>query len=125
MITITGYSYREKVKMFHANMLKKHTERKPTFPTDMEILGAAVVGASNDVIDESFVEFSGHQKETYKDVHINPDLDPARKQQVVELLADFQDIFTDVPKITNLGEHSIKLTSLEPVRTSHIQYHML
>jgi len=76
-----------------------------------------VVESNNDVTDESFVEFSGQQKETYKDVHINPDLDPVRKQQVVELLADFQDIFTDVPKITNLGEHSIKLTSCEPVRS--------
>ena len=76
-----------------------------------------MVESNNDVTDESFVEFSGQQKETYKDVHINPDLDPVRKQQVVELLADFQDIFTDVPKITNLGEHSIKLTSCEPVRS--------
>jgi len=76
-----------KVKMFHANMLKKCTERKPTFPTGMEILGAAVVESSNDVIDESFVEFSGQQKETYKDVHINPDLDPARKQQVFRIFS--------------------------------------
>ena len=83
-----------KVKMFHANMLKKYTERKPAYSSDMEIVGAAVVESNDDAMDESFVEFSGQQKETYNDVHINPDLDPARKRQVVELLAEFQDVFS-------------------------------
>ena len=108
--------------MFHANMLKKYTERKSASSdsSDAEIIGAAaVVELNNDatVSDESFVEFARHQKETFRDVHINPDLEAKQKQDVVELLTEFEDVFTDVPKITNLGEHSIKLTSSEPVRS--------
>jgi len=106
------------VKMFHANMLKKYTERKSASSdsSDAEIIGAAaVVELNNDatVSDESFVEFARHQKETFRDVHINPDLEATQKQDVIELLTEFEDVFTDVPKITNLGEHSIKFTSFQ------------
>ena len=62
-------------------------------------------------------EFQSEQKETYKDVNINPELAVEQRQEVERLLAEFPDIFTDVPKVTNLGEHSIQLTSSEPVTT--------
>ena len=34
-----------------------------------------------------------------------------------DLLKEFEDIFTDVPKVTKLGEHKIELTSLAPIRS--------
>ena len=34
----------------------------------------------------------------------------------------FQDVFTDLPKVTGLGEHSIQLTSTEPIRSK--AYHL-
>jgi len=37
--------------------------------------------------------------------------------EIRQLLAEFQDVFSDVPKVTNLGQHSIKLTSTEPIRS--------
>jgi len=35
----------------------------------------------------------------------------------VDLLEAFQDVFTDVPALTTLGEHSITLTTDEPVHS--------
>jgi len=55
------------------------------------------------------------QKETYQDVHVNPQLEEDQKKQMVELPKEFQDVFSDVPKVTNLGEHSTELTSSEPI----------
>ena len=36
--------------------------------------------------------------------------------QAKSLLTSFQDVLTDVPGRTNLGEHSVKLTSSDPIR---------
>jgi len=113
-----GNNYRiqlpERVKMFHANMLKKYAERKD----QNEILGAlAVIESENEVGIEPMEEVSVVQKETFQDVQVNPELEPEKRQQVFELLSDFQDIFSDIPKVTTLGEHSIKLTSSEPIRS--------
>ena len=51
-------------------------------------------------------------KETYQDVLVNPELEPQMQAEIRQLLAEFQDVFSDVPKVTNLGQHSIKLTSM-------------
>ena len=47
---------------------------------------------------------------------INPDLTSEQQEAVKQLLSEFQDIFSDVPSITNLGEHEINLTTAEPIR---------
>ena len=64
-------------------------------------------------------ELVSEQNETYQDVHVNPQLDENQKKQVVELLMApiSNDVFSDVPKVTNLGEHSTELTSSEPIRS--------
>jgi hypothetical protein len=60
--------------------------------------------------------YNTKQKETVDDIVINPDLSEEQKTQVKQLIAEFAEIFTDVPKITNLIEHRIRLTQQEPVR---------
>ncbi|XP_072180509.1 uncharacterized protein [Diadema setosum] len=55
-------------------------------------------------------------KETCEDVSISSDLSKAQEEQVKSLLTNFQDVLTDVPGRTTLGEHSIKLTSSDPIR---------
>jgi len=47
------------------------------------------------------------QKESVNDVKINPDLSKPQQTEVKKLLQEFRDIFTDVPSITDLGEHRI------------------
>jgi len=56
-------------------------------------------------------------KETWKYVHVNPELSVEQRKDVDDLLKEFDDIFTDVPKVTNLGEHKTELNNLDPIRT--------
>jgi len=47
---------------------------------------------------------------------INPDLSPVQQNEVRSLLREYTEIFSDVPKVTNLIEHKVELTQREPVR---------
>ena len=101
----------ERVRLFYANMLKKYTERK-------EVIGAfAVVETEIEDGVEPIEGISVLQNETFRDVQVNPELEPAQREQVFQLLSEFEDIFSDIPKVTNLGEHRIQLTSSEPIRS--------
>jgi len=95
-----------RVKMFHANMLKKYHVRENA-DESTHIVGVAAVDDSHEFEMGEITELVNEQKETYQDVHVNPQADEDKKKQVVELLKEFQDVFSDVPKVTNLGEHSI------------------
>jgi len=109
----------DKVKMFHANMLKKYNVRDTETESEIQHMAAVVVEEQQEIekIPSQITEFQSEQKETYKDVNINPELPENKKQEIQSLLAEFADIFSDVPKVTNLGEHQIQLTNSEPVRT--------
>src|SRR5664279_4326023 len=90
-------------------------------------ISAAVMGlieCSDDEDDESVQSFqetdklqcySTEQTETWKDVVINPELSSENRNRVVQLLKEFEDIFSDVPSKTHLITHKIKLKSDEPV----------
>jgi len=54
------------------------------------------------------------------DVDINLDLDQKRRE-VEKILHEFRDVFSDVPGVTNLGEHGIELTTGDPVRSHPYQ----
>ena len=57
------------------------------------------------------------QKETFRDVEISSDLSESQRQEVLDILEEFQDVFADVPALTTVGEYSITLTTDEPVRS--------
>ena len=101
--------------MFHANMLKQYRERSAVTSDQEALVGAAVIVESEEGDEGTIVELNTEQKETYQDVNVNPELDDDQRKQVLELIASFQDIFSDVPKVTRLGEHTITLTTTEPV----------
>jgi len=82
----------------------------------LSYLNAAVVEDSHEVEIGEISEFVDEQQENFKDVNINPQLSNEQKE-VTSLLSEFTDLFTDVPKVTNLGKHSIQLTSFEPIRS--------
>lgn len=106
-----------RVKLFHANMLKKYVERKQTKEEVVHQGLATVIEDSHDLESGEISEFIGQQSETYKDVNVNDELSDEQKEQVAEILREFQDVFTDVPKVTKLGTHTIELTSSEPIRS--------
>jgi len=47
---------------------------------------------------------------------MNPDLSLEQQNEVRSLLKEYTEIFSDVPKVTNLTEHKVELTQREPVR---------
>jgi len=101
--------------MFHANMLKKYVERNQA--GSMELLGAAVIKEGGDFDGCEMTGRVEEQKETWKDVNVNPQLPRDQRKDVNDLLEEFTDIFTDVPKVTNLGEHKIELTSMDTIQS--------
>jgi hypothetical protein len=50
-------------------------------------------------------------------VDINAGLEECQIAQVRELIEEFKDIFTYLPRITNFGVHEINLTTNEPVHS--------
>ena len=101
-------------------MLKRYWERpsgEPNTEDDAQVAGAAIldpISKEEEVVPLDTV--SQYQTETYEDVIINPDLSEEQKEQVKALLQQYQDIFTDVPKVTHLGTHEIQLVSADPVK---------
>src|SRR5260221_2285509 len=86
---------------------------------------AAVASVLEDETDESdlslkdselITHYSVSAKETYQDVNINSELPDYRKKAIKNLLNKYKEIFSDVPKITNLGEHRIHVISNQIVR---------
>jgi len=134
----------DKVKTYHINMLKRYSHREsPTEPTfngskvpsnsddndvinadqDVEATSVACV-IEEEVSDEAMsgkdVEalplYNVRQRETVDDVIVNPELSAEQRNQVKDLLVEYKEIFSDVPKVTHLIEHKVELTESEPVK---------
>jgi len=132
-----------KVKTYHINMLKRYfhreNEQKDVLRNvdkgKQEAIITNGVGSENQEINkaasvacvledletdepvavndaDTLPLYNLKQKETVKDVIINPEL----KTDIREILNEYQDIFSDVPKVTNLIEHKVQLTGTEPVK---------
>ena len=111
-----------KIKTYHVNMLKRDVDRnrkEAAIEENHEL--TAVIKVVNDGeigVEEEMLElFNSQQTETYKDVRVNPNLNAEQKKQIIELLREYGNIFSDVPGRTELAEHEIKLTSDKPVRS--------
>jgi len=117
---VRGDDYRVQLvgrtKTFHANMLKKYWSRE--HEDRVHVLHAMVFEPEEGDEDELSL-FTSAQTETYKDVKANPELTEEQRGEVMKVLEEFQDVFTDVPGLTNLGEHSITLTTEEPIHSRH------
>jgi len=48
------------------------------------------------------------QKETVNDVIINPALSTEQQTQIREIVNEYKEIFSDVPKVTHLIEHKVE-----------------
>jgi len=64
---------------------------------------------------EALPLYNVRQKETVDDVIVNPQLSAEQRNQVNDLLVEYTEIFSDVPKVTHLIEHKVELTESEPV----------
>ena len=99
---------------FHANMLKKYWSREHE---DRVHVSHAVVFEPEEGDEDELSLFTSAYTETYKDVKLIPELTEEQGGEVMKVLEDCQDVFTDVPCLTNLGELSIALTTEEPINS--------
>jgi len=124
---IEGHDYliqlANRQKILHANLLKKYISAMPQEPesvdaADSQVTAAAILEPEEEFIDQGpeLETLNPLQKETIKDVKVSPKLSESQQADVQALLEEYQDIFTDVPSITNVGEHGIQLTSVEPIK---------
>jgi len=60
--------------------------------------------------------YNTKQKETYKDVVINSELNDKQRKEAEQIVEKFKDIFSDVPRMTHIVEHKVKLTHDEPIK---------
>jgi len=133
----------DKVKTYHINMLKRYfyrdndtaslTTNKSQNNTAQnkdngcveQAASVACVLEDEDTEDEVAVkdaetlpQYNFNLKETVKDVVINPELSAAQQSEIRELLDEYSEIFSDVPRVTHLTEHKVELTETEPVKHS-------
>nr|XP_054751019.1 uncharacterized protein LOC129256850 isoform X2 [Lytechinus pictus] len=117
-----------KSKIFHINLLKKYYPREEVSALSNEDTVnscAAVIedeNLSSDTTSENQEYMSNTSllqpypigaTESAEDVNINENLLPSQTNQVKALLTEFQDILTDIPGCTSLGQHTIELKQRE------------
>ena len=129
-----GNDYRvevnKKVKTFHANMMKKYIERAdqdgaPQRNSDNnQVMSCGVctgiIGGNEDlsVNDKETMELANcHQKETVKDVKLGIKLTKTQQKEMMDTLARYPEVFSDIPGKTDMIEHKIELTDNNPVRS--------
>ena len=110
-----------KAKVYHVNLLRcyEQTKEAPEKKGKMEIgaVGIALIEPETEkpigVVDDGNLLDIGSPKgtETYKDIRISEDLTVEQRRQVIELLEEYQDIFAERPRTTDLGQHRIELTT--------------
>ena len=119
-----------RITTFHANLLKLYVHRD-----DVPDIGAPFEVASVSVVEEedisegddlSYQRMSNEhllhipttkRTQGVDDVSVDTNLTDEQRRQVLSLLGEFEDVLTDVPGVTSAGEHDIKLTHNEPIRS--------
>ena len=122
-------SVSNKLKTYHANMLKLYHGRSAA-EGESQAVGATAVASLREeelpsVDDESLLELGvHHQKEDVNDVKIGHELTEEQSEQLRDLLGNFAEVFSDVPGKTDVIEHKIELSDDEPVssRPYHLSY---
>lgn len=109
-----------KEKLFHINMLKPYIRREKIMPDICAAASLSLLEMNPPLEEEDGVvlEFSNlGGEETYKDVVLCDTLTSNQRGDVLEVVKEYQDIFTDNPGTTHLAEHHILVTSDDPVHS--------
>ena len=112
-----------KMKILHANLLKKYHVRNHDTDHSNHDHRANVSASSaqqatmNELDDDEQLEFSNFEsRESVATVKIG-NLSDSELLQTKALLNEYRDVFNEVPGCTNIIEHKIVLTSDKPVRS--------
>ena len=107
-----------KLKSFHANLLKRYIEREEENTGLLEMVSVAVLDSNlsseegcEDAPDDLLTTPSAKGSEAPEDIMISDDLTEEQRHGVSAFLNEFPDVFTDRPGLTNLIEHEIRTTT--------------
>ena len=78
-------------------------------------VGAAVV-IREEEDEDGPITVSSRQTETVRDVKLGEQLEPCEREQLVTLLEQYADVFSDKPGMARVSPHHVQLISSEPVR---------
>ena len=115
-----------KNRTYHANMLKKYYARDGDADqakltaglADIVEVGGVELVQDSDTPDEEEEELNTYKPgELMKYLHVGKELSTEQKTQLMEMVKQYPEIFTDQPGKTTLIEHTINLTEDEPIRS--------
>ena len=125
-----------KVKSYHINMLKKYISRPDSLQPScllearasdeaieelcaVELTAQTLLGEfENDDLMTEIVPFpSVTRTQTVEDIHVSSDLTEEQQSDVNKILSTFSEVFTDVPKQTQVIECDLHLTTDDPIRS--------
>jgi len=89
-----------RTKTFHANMLEKYWSREHEYRVHVS---HDMVFKPEEADEDAFVDILIGPKSDKSDVKVNPELTVEQRGEVMKVLEEFQDVFTDVSGLTNLG----------------------
>ena len=108
---------RGKVKLYHANLLKRYVERKA---------GLAAIAVVDQEEEDQYTEVRTTneaipliplvQEENFQDVHLDPET-PEMHEGIKEILRKNQRVLTDLPLRTHVATCSLDMESDRPIRT--------
>ncbi|KAL8601078.1 hypothetical protein ACOMHN_040779 [Nucella lapillus] len=101
-----------KQKLFHANLLRKYTQRESQPAT----LAAVIDGGEGDPEVEGEILIPEFRSgEMYRDVSLHEGLSGDKKEEARRLLRQFSESLTDKPGKTTLETYTVELTTKQPV----------
>ncbi len=119
-----------RMRTFHANMLRQYFARDESTQNNsaesvLQEVGAGIIEDTNfkgneftDMSDDLMINFTnGKASHTVKDVLISDQLAKGQKDQLLNTMSLFSEVFSDNPGETNLVEHHIELSSNEPLKS--------
>jgi len=107
-------------KVFHVNMLTLWHDRAED-EDKIEILSCLDVIAGLSSEQGELEELNAEMipvvdgKETVKDVDLSTELSEQEAVELQDLLSEYPDIFSDVPKITDVIQHTVRTVTYDPV----------
>ena len=97
-------------RLFHINMLRKYIDREPV------LCAVAAILDPMECPDLEINETPELGTETYLNVPISDELMESPARELKGLLKEYEEIFSDIPGITQLEEHFITLNTNTPIR---------
>ncbi|XP_040065689.1 uncharacterized protein LOC120839486 [Ixodes scapularis] len=100
-------------RTYHINILKRYEERETTSQTKEQV--SSIRAVEDTSADQQLPCLDLRSKQGVSEVALADDLSQKQRSDVMDILAKYSKIFTDVPGQTDILECKLQLTAQEPV----------